>query len=483
MSLMRCVFLFLSAMVLSVVCMAQTAAPAAHELIDVASLFNGAYPYKNDSANGFSDQIKMIRHAPGNFNFIDIENGKNSARPKDLFYALAAPATIEMFHIGMNLEEDSRFVPRRIEFALSQSPKDGFQTVAVFDVPPRYFSGKRTAPYDLSIPVTQKISGRYVRITLSGGEFGHYRISRFNAEGRFDQALKLREDFSGIYTIFRPQSPKDRADQEMTVQQKGTAYLSYVILHQEGGQIRGCYVHGIQDKNAKESSTNAVNIVSEVLGTLNGGVENSVFRFTRAHAADGSQRQGAIVLAPVGASNKKNAEINIHSIFDAYMLMLDDTKPADTRQDATNFYMSRFSNTPVPCAVAGQKEKTATEAMQESLEKTGKVQLYGVNFDFDADTLRPESDPVLDEVVKLAKANPAWKFEIGGHTDSIGAAAYNQTLSERRAASVVRYLTDKGVEAARLQAKGYGASRPLVPNAQNDAGHAQNRRVELVKQP
>jgi outer membrane protein OmpA-like peptidoglycan-associated protein len=120
--------------------------------------------------------------------------------------------------------------------------------------------------------------------------------------------------------------------------------------------------------------------------------------------------------------------------------------------------------------------------MAENLEKTGKVQLYGVNFDFDSDTLRPESGAVLDEVVKLAQANPTWKFEIGGHTDSLGSAEYNRKLSERRAAAVVRYLTGQGIDAARLQAKGYGATRPLVPEGDgNEAARAQNRRVELVK--
>ncbi|MDR2507057.1 MAG: OmpA family protein, partial [Candidatus Accumulibacter sp.] len=108
-------------------------------------------------------------------------------------------------------------------------------------------------------------------------------------------------------------------------------------------------------------------------------------------------------------------------------------------------------------------------------------QLYGINFDFDADTLRPESGAVLDAVVKLARANPGWKFEVAGHTDSLGAADYNQKLSERRAASVVRYLTGKGVEATRLQARGYGATRPLVPENGDEAARFQNRRVELVK--
>lgn len=130
-----------------------------------------------------------------------------------------------------------------------------------------------------------------------------------------------------------------------------------------------------------------------------------------------------------------------------------------------------------------EKEKTAAETMQETLDKTGKVQLYGVNFDFDSDVLRPESGAVLNDVVKIAKANPNLKFEIAGHTDGRGTDAYNQSLSERRAASVVRYLTQAGIAAARLTAKGYGKTRPLIPETgDSEAARAQNRRVELVKQ-
>jgi hypothetical protein len=64
-----------------------------------------------------------------------------------------------------------------------------------------------------------------------------------------------------------------------------------------------------------------------------------------------------------------------------------------------------------------------------------------------------------------------------------GSADYNLKLSDRRAASVVRYLTGKGIDAARLSSRGYGATRPLVSETDgNDTARAQNRRVELVKQ-
>ena len=69
--------------------------------------------------------------------------------------------------------------------------------------------------------------------------------------------------------------------------------------------------------------------------------------------------------------------------------------------------------------------------------------------------------------------------EVAGHTDSTGAEEYNQGLSERRANSVKDYLVSKGVQAQRLQAKGYGESMPVASNDTKE-GRAENRRVELI---
>ena len=127
----------------------------------------------------------------------------------------------------------------------------------------------------------------------------------------------------------------------------------------------------------------------------------------------------------------------------------------------------------------------AKDVVKNNLEKdladNGKAILYGINFDFNSDVIRPESKPTLDKVIAILKEKPAWKFSVEGHTDNIGGEAFNQTLSEKRAASVVKYLTVAGVEQSRLSSKGYGLSEPLAPN-NSEAERAQNRRVELVKQ-
>jgi outer membrane protein OmpA-like peptidoglycan-associated protein len=105
--------------------------------------------------------------------------------------------------------------------------------------------------------------------------------------------------------------------------------------------------------------------------------------------------------------------------------------------------------------------------------------LTGVLFDFDKATLKPESDAVLQQVAALMSRNGVLRLEVQGHTDSVGSDAYNQPLSEARARSVVVWLTQHGVAANRLTARGYGKARPIASN-DNDAGRAQNRRVEIA---
>ncbi len=119
-----------------------------------------------------------------------------------------------------------------------------------------------------------------------------------------------------------------------------------------------------------------------------------------------------------------------------------------------------------------------SESLAQQLEREGKVDLYGIYFDTAKATLKPESEATLQQVLGVLTADPALKLVIAGHTDSEGGDAYNQDLSEQRAASVVAWLTGKGVDAARLSSEGLGESRPVADNG-NAAGRALNRRVEV----
>jgi outer membrane protein OmpA-like peptidoglycan-associated protein len=133
-------------------------------------------------------------------------------------------------------------------------------------------------------------------------------------------------------------------------------------------------------------------------------------------------------------------------------------------------------------AVKGVKQDVAADAsaMEAEVHRTGSVVLYGIAFDAGKATLQTGSEKMLAEIVKLMKDHTDWRFEVQGHTDNVGAKAANLTLSEQRAKTVVEWLTKNGVAAARLVAKGYGDTVPLMDNATNE-GRAKNRRVELKK--
>jgi outer membrane protein OmpA-like peptidoglycan-associated protein len=101
-------------------------------------------------------------------------------------------------------------------------------------------------------------------------------------------------------------------------------------------------------------------------------------------------------------------------------------------------------------------------------------------FDTSKATIKPVSFELLDEAAQVLNAHPeVKKLTIEGHTDSTGAAAANQALSQARAEAVRDYLVKKGVAADRLSAKGYGATRPIGEN-KTAAGRDANRRVELT---
>jgi OOP family OmpA-OmpF porin len=101
-----------------------------------------------------------------------------------------------------------------------------------------------------------------------------------------------------------------------------------------------------------------------------------------------------------------------------------------------------------------------------------------VNFDFDKSTLKPLATDTLDHVAAELNRQSDVRFEVAGFTDSVGSNAYNQGLSERRAAAVRDYLTDHGVPSAQLTTKGYSESNPVASNSTAD-GRAENRRVEV----
>jgi OOP family OmpA-OmpF porin len=125
------------------------------------------------------------------------------------------------------------------------------------------------------------------------------------------------------------------------------------------------------------------------------------------------------------------------------------------------------------------KQDVSASGLLAALNAEGHVALY-INFDTNKADIKPDSRPIIDQVVTMLKGTPGLSLSVEGHTDATGTLEKNRALSEQRAKAVVGALVAAGIDSARLSAVGYGQERPLADNS-TEGGRAKNRRVELVK--
>ncbi|WBA41235.1 OmpA family protein [Hymenobacter canadensis] len=111
--------------------------------------------------------------------------------------------------------------------------------------------------------------------------------------------------------------------------------------------------------------------------------------------------------------------------------------------------------------------------------KNKAIRVENILYDYDKADIRPDAALELDKLVETLNDNPNITIELSSHTDSRGKDAYNQALSQRRAQSAVDYIISKGVDKARITAKGYGESRPEVKDAKTEDQFQRNRRTEF----
>jgi len=133
-----------------------------------------------------------------------------------------------------------------------------------------------------------------------------------------------------------------------------------------------------------------------------------------------------------------------------------------------------------PTVMEGGKVTVDTRAIQEGLQRDGKVALYGVTFDTNKAVIREQSSEQLEQMAKALQAQPKMKVFIVGHTDDQGEFEANMTLSQKRAQAVADALASKyGIPANRMMPRGVANMAPVASNA-TEEGRAKNRRVELV---
>ena len=313
-----------------------------------------------------------------------------------------------------------------------ESATSGFQTILEASLKD---SDNKNGVDNQSFPVKQEIAARWVRYTAKNNDGSSKTILTKELSGYGEQ--EQRAPIPGISGTY-----------------KFGGISGEVHLKQEGNSIIGCY-----DENE---------------GLLEGTIDGRVITLV----SDEKEARSKGEKTSFVAANVINGGKTIMSTWwgwsatpkqKSYDRLLVGEKTSD-----------KIGNCKHLPDLDGTKD-VAKDNLERELAEKGKAILYGINFDFNSDVIRSESKPTLDKVAAILKEHADWKFSVEGHTDNIGGESYNQTLSEKRAASVVKYLTDAGVAADRLTAKGYGLSKPLAPN-DSEAERAQNRRVELVKQ-
>jgi outer membrane protein OmpA-like peptidoglycan-associated protein len=131
----------------------------------------------------------------------------------------------------------------------------------------------------------------------------------------------------------------------------------------------------------------------------------------------------------------------------------------------------------------GMRAKAFSESVKTAVESADAnaktLVLKHVNFETGSAALTADSRYELDNLVTAMTTYPSLVIEVAGHTDNVGDPAANLTLSGQRAASVAKYLTDRGIPASRLRPRGYGDTKPVAEN-DTEENRAKNRRTEFT---
>jgi outer membrane protein OmpA-like peptidoglycan-associated protein len=139
-----------------------------------------------------------------------------------------------------------------------------------------------------------------------------------------------------------------------------------------------------------------------------------------------------------------------------------------------------FLNQNLKLQGASTQEKTLTRTIEMRKLAVGVTSiLRNIYFDYDKARFKTESYTELNKLESMLRQNQGIKVEISGHTDAYGKWDYNRNLSQKRAEAVKDYLTKKGIDSRRVKAVGYGESKPLATNDDEDEGRELNRRVEF----
>ncbi|MDL2317269.1 OmpA family protein [Desulfovibrio sp. OttesenSCG-928-A18] len=186
--------------------------------------------------------------------------------------------------------------------------------------------------------------------------------------------------------------------------------------------------------------------------------------------SDGESNRGMDPLAAAQAAMAANPSLTFH------IISLADTHAGQMTLDSIANLRPGYSVS-VRAENMLDHEEVVDKFVIDIFCTQGKIVLRSIQFALDSAEINAESAAILDEVANILRSRNAG-VQIDGHTCSLGSDAYNQRLSERRAASVKSYLTGKGIPASNMTTRGYGEQRPKFDNS-TEEGRRLNRRAEL----
>lgn len=246
--------------------------------------------------------------------------------------------------------------------------------------------------------------------------------------------------------------------------QLGTATENLKLSEARANAVRAYFTkHGIQ----------AERLLTKGYGSM------EPFKNTyRTNFKPGTDPHDRIVIKILSTSWVKDIDKDDDGIIDDLDRCPHESGPANTNgcpDKDGDFVIDRNDNCP---EVAGVAANNGCPEVAEEVKAVLQEALEGIEFELGKDIIRPISYSILDKVVKVMKDNPDYKLKISGHTDNQGDPDANLILSHKRAQATRRYLEAKGVDTSRLDAIGYGETKPIADNSSTE-GRARNRRVEF----
>ncbi|HMT06405.1 MAG TPA: OmpA family protein [Pyrinomonadaceae bacterium] len=351
---------------------------------------------------------------------------------------------------NINWVSDAEDVAEPFDFVLEMPVKTAL-TSLVFDNDTSGFGGLDSGVRDVTVEVSDlsAVSGfRQILVaTLKKGENGQRFTVSDPIVGRWVRAT-FKNNFGGNYlSVAEMRGFGDAPATTLMTAIQGVYSTDGGDYHitQEGTSLAGCY-------EPKDVSTEPA--------IFNGGIDGNIAKISWSEMPRNGQKVD------------KRSFLMVFSTDAAKFFT------ATMSESGVESYVEvkRKGSTPGKCA----ERNTAKDQIGDELKKDGRARMYGINFDFNSDVIRPESNAVLEQIIAVLNENADWKLSIEGHTDNVGGEAFNQVLSEKRAKAVKEYLVKAGIATSRLQGVGKGLVEPVATN-ENQIGRAQNRRVELVK--